>query len=173
MKYSIIAAKNNKNTIGLNGQMPWYQKADMEWFKEHTIGKSVIMGRKTWESLPEKFRPLPDRVNIIVSTTLPLPSKPTHHVFKTVKEATKFAETLIRKRGVKVKPEIMYIGGQTIYEQVLDMGICSRLYITQVDNDVDGDTFFPDVDYSKFEKIHHDKDSEYGVEFFIYEKSAK
>jgi len=168
MKYSIIAAKNNKNTIGLNGEMPWYSKSDMSWFKENTMGRPVIMGRKTWDSIPEKFRPLPDRVNIIVSKTMPLPTRPTHHVFRSLREATKYAETLIRKRGVRLIPEIMYMGGQSIYEQALEF--CTHIYLTKVDNDVVGDTFFPDIDFTQYERIHYDNNNE-GLQFYIFKKA--
>jgi len=71
MTLKMIVAVNGQNIIGLGNTIPWFHKGDLKFFKEKTTGNVVIMGRKTWESLPAKMRPLPDRVNMVVSSTCP------------------------------------------------------------------------------------------------------
>lgn len=171
MKYSIIAAHNTKGVIGKDGEMPWYSRDDMAWFKEHTFNKPVIMGRKTWESIPEKFRPLPNRTNIIVSSTMNV-SDGDYYVVRSFQEATVLAEQLIAKTTNSdtmdsLEPEIMYMGGQTIYEQAI--GLCDALYLTEVKNDSDGDAFFPEVDMGNFHCTFENKENDL-VTFRIYEK---
>lgn len=137
---SAIAALSNDRSIGLDNQLLWNIPADLKRFKEITDGHPVIMGRKTWESIPEKFRPLPNRTNIIVTRQNDFQTLGTL-VAHSIEDAFKKAEEIDRE-------EIFVIGGQQIYEQALPK--IQKLYLTLVDSDKKGDTFFPD--YSEFSK---------------------
>lgn len=128
---SIIVAYDTERTIGSNGALPWQGKmpADMRHFKEITAGTSVIMGRKTFESLPEKQRPLPNRQNIIVSLSLRAIQGAV--VAHSLEEAFLVADS-----------EPIVIGGEQIYAQTLSR--VQRIYATEIDTvSLNGDAFFP------------------------------
>ena len=131
---TIIAAIANNRCIGKDGKLPWHIPEDLQRFKETTMGHTVIMGRKTWESIPEKFRPLPGRLNIVVTrqADYPLPAD--------VERSTAIAETIALHRS----ENLFVIGGADIYSQA--MPLADRLLITEVDQVVDGDAFFPEID---------------------------
>lgn len=135
---AIAALSENDRSIGLNNQLLWNIPDDLKRFKELTVEHPVIMGRKTWESIPEKFRPLPDRTNIVVTRQTDF-SAPGAVVVSSLDEAFERAE--------EIDPEeIVVIGGEQIYEQALPK--IQKLYLTLVDSGEKGDTFFPD--YSEF-----------------------
>ena len=117
--------------IGVNNTIPWRLAADLGRFRETTTLFSVVMGRKTWESLPEKMRPLPDRYNIVISSSPDF--KPTG-----VTVATSLEHAL---EILSDNPIVFIIGGAKIYEQALP--IATDMLITRVHHHVDGDTFFP------------------------------
>lgn len=129
MKISMIVAMAQHRVIGLDNDMPWHLPADLQHFKKTTLGKPVIMGRKTYDSIG---RALPGRLNIVVSrdTSLHIPGVT---CVSTVEDALSAAE------GVE---EVMIIGGATIYEYFLP--VANRLYLTFIDLDTKGDTHFPD-----------------------------
>lgn len=129
MKISMIVAMANKRVIGLNNKMPWHLPADLQHFKKTTLGKPVIMGRKTYDSIG---RPLPGRLNIVVSRDVNL-------LIPGVTCVTSVEQALIAAAGVD---EVMIIGGATIYEQFLK--VANHLYLTFIDLDTIGDTYFPD-----------------------------
>jgi len=129
MVISLIAAMANKRVIGMDNQMPWHLPADLKHFKQITYGKPVIMGRKTHESVGKA---LPGRRNIIISrqTNLSLP------------EGCEILSNLDSALAlVADQPEVMIIGGAEIYKLALPKA--QLMYITYIDLDVDGDTFFP------------------------------
>lgn len=138
---SLIVAYGNNKVIGNLGKMPWDIKGELKRFKELTTGNVVIMGRRTYESIG---RPLPDRMNIVISNT-----KEYNEV--NVKTA-KSLEEAIRMAGNK---DIYISGGSRIYEEALTM--VEKMYITEVDITVDGDTYFPEFDESKFIKEINEK----------------
>lgn len=167
---SLIVAKANNGTIGKDGQLPWHLPADLKRFRDLTLYKPVIMGRKTWESLPEHVKPLKDRFNIIISSTLP-PGQDSHGVMivPTYSEALKAAHAYYRivdgrlvaqsqSHAYKLAEqddecEIMVIGGASLYQFVYDYGLVDRMYITEVADDYEGDTFFnPDVHNGEWER---------------------
>lgn len=129
MKISMIAAMAVDRVIGKDNQMPWHLPADLLHFKKITLGKPVIMGRKTYDSIG---RPLPGRLNIVVSRdpTLNIPG---------VSCVTSIEQALLMVEG---GDEVMVIGGATIYEYFLT--VTNRLYLTFIDLETAGDTFFPD-----------------------------
>ncbi|MGE4169564.1 MAG: dihydrofolate reductase [Candidatus Margulisiibacteriota bacterium] len=134
--FSIVVAHDAKRGIGIQNTLPWRLKADMAYFKHLTTtaaaGKqnAVIMGRKTWESLPEKFRPLPDRLNLVVSRS---------------KQAGFFSldQALARANEADID-HIFVIGGSALYHEMIRHPHCTRLYITELQETVNCDAFFPD-----------------------------
>lgn len=129
MLISMIAAMANNRVIGANNTMPWHLPADLGHFKRVTLGRPIIMGRKTYQSIGKA---LPGRLNIVISRDKAL----------TLQDATvvESCEQAIAAAG-KVE-EVMIIGGGTIYQHFLPF--CHRLYLTQIELDVAGDTYFPD-----------------------------
>ncbi len=126
---SMIAGMAHHRVIGKGNDLPWHLPADLAWFKKTTMGKPIIMGRKTHESIGI---PLPGRQNIIISTNTELRIKGCD-VVHSPEEALEL---------VKGAEEAMVIGGALIYE--LFLPLADRLYLTQVDAEVEGDAFFPD-----------------------------
>ncbi|WP_293374990.1 dihydrofolate reductase [Nevskia sp.] len=130
MNLTLIAALAANRVIGRNGDLPWRLPDDLKRFKRLTLGKTVLMGRKTWDSLG---RPLPDRDNWVLSRD---------EAFKPV-GATVFA-TLDQALNAAQNRELMVIGGAELYRQTL--AIATRLELTEVQADIDGDTWFPSFD---------------------------
>lgn len=126
---SFVVAVSRNGVIGREGGLPWHISSDLKRFKEITMGKPVVMGRKTWESLPR--RPLPGRRNIVI-TRQPGFAPEGAEVAASAGEALRLAG------GV---PEVAVIGGGEIYR--LFWPLVDRLYLTEVDLDVEGDTHFP------------------------------
>lgn len=128
---TLIAAHDRNRAIGKDGDIPWHIPEDLAMFKRETLGGALIMGRRTWESLP--FKPLPKRLNIVVSRDKGL----TEHVVGSVEEGIALAQSLGYFR-------VYGIGGQGIYEAMLPLA--HRLLITEVDVAVeDADAFFPEI----------------------------
>lgn len=130
MRKNLIVATGINGEIGKDNELLWTkQKADMKLFKDMTSGTTVVMGRNTWESIPEKYRPLPNRVNIVVSRTL-----------KDVEGAIvvdSIEEAINRAEGVNTQ-ELWFMGGKSIYEEAFKL--CDRLSITRIYES------FPDAD---------------------------
>ncbi len=143
-RIAIIAAVGRNRELGLGGKLLWHIPDDMRRFKELTTGHPVIMGRKTWESLPQKFRPLPGRTNIVVTRQTGYEA-----AGATVVDSLEAA----RAKGAG---EVFVIGGGELYAAALPFA--NRLYLTLVDADTDADTFFPPYE-SEFVVIK----SEFGV----------
>lgn len=129
MILSLVAAMANQRVIGLNNQMPWHMPADLAHFKKVTLGKPVIMGRKTYDSIG---RLLPGRRNIIISRQ----AKPAGIAADWV-GSLDAALALVAEQ-----PEVMIIGGAELYRQTI--AIADRLYLTEIDLETAGDAFFPD-----------------------------
>ncbi len=128
---TLIAAHDRNRAIGKDGDIPWHIPEDLAMFKRETLGGALIMGRRTWESLP--FKPLKNRLNIVVSRDTSLHE----HVVASVEDAI----ALARSEGYF---RVYGIGGQSIYEAMLPLA--DRLLITEVDLEVEGaDTWFPEV----------------------------
>ncbi|WP_311375643.1 dihydrofolate reductase [Alloscardovia omnicolens] len=129
--------------IGFHGTMPWHLREDMKYFKERTILHPVIMGRKTWESLPESFRPLSNRDNYVVSSN-PSFVAPGATVVQNLETAIELAtQPPIPDDGVR-RDEVWIIGGARMYEQSLN--IADEVYITDIDLAVEADAYAPDVE---------------------------
>ena len=142
MIISIIAAMSSNRIIGREGKIPWNCKEEMKFFKEKTMGKPIIMGRKTWESLPKK--PLPGRFNIVVTRNPQLiglrdESNTDGPIFV---DSIAVAVDII----ADVAPECFIIGGEQIYKDALDAGIVDRMYLNIMNFPVVGDATFPYYD---------------------------
>lgn len=145
---SLIAAISENNCIGKDNLLPWHIPEDLAHFKKITTGKIVLMGRKTWESIPEKFRPLPNRKNIVITTQTDFAAPENVEIYHSINDA-------IAKH---TDEDMFIIGGATIYTQTINLA--DTLYITHVSQVVDGDAFFPDIDkhiWKETERENHDK----------------
>jgi dihydrofolate reductase len=138
---TIIAAVSQNNCIGKDGSLPWHLPEDMKHFKELTMGHPVIMGRKTWESIPEKFRPLPGRLNVVVTR------QPDYALPEGVEHAASLDDALT----VHTAEDVFVIGGATVYADAMPKA--DRLEITRVEQTVDGDTFFPEIASTEWREI--------------------
>ena len=130
----LIAALAQNRVIGRDNQLPWHLPADLKHFKAKTLGKPIIMGRKTWDSLG---RPLPGRLNLVVSRQAGLQLEGAE-VFPSLEAAIVRADEWAREQGVD---ELMLIGGAQLYEQGL--ALAERLYLTRVALQPEGDAWFP------------------------------
>ncbi len=131
MPLHLIYARARNNVIGKNGDLPWHLPEDLAHFKRTTLGQPVVMGRVTWESIPEKFRPLPGRRNVVVSrqTDYPAPGA-------TVVQSLETAMTLFAPDEV-----VWLIGGAQLYAQGLPLA--AQVVVTEIDADFEGDAHAP------------------------------
>lgn len=159
---SLIVAHGKNFEIGLDNKLLWHLSDDLKNFKEHTLNKPIVMGRKTYESIG---RPLPKRVNIILSRD---PSLQVEGCL--VMNSYAQVETWAKENNI---PELVYIGGGKIYADVI--GEVDKMYITYVHGEFEADTYFPKYsidDYKKSEDYHHEKDkkNDHAWDFYILEK---
>lgn len=137
-KISIAVAigrdQQHNHVTGCKGQLLWHIPDDLKRFKALTLGHPVIMGRKTWESLPEKARPLPGRTNIVVT-------RDNSYVAEGAVVVHSFPEAISRARAAEGAEEIFVAGGTEIYQCALPF--VSNLYLTLIDDEKEGDSFFP------------------------------
>jgi len=153
---ALIAAISTNNCIGKDNTLPWHIPEDLKHFKEITTGHSVLMGRNTWESIPDKFRPLPNRHNIIIT------SDKDYALPEGVEKHTSLDEALTAYKD----KDVYVIGGASIYKQTIDRA--DQLYITEVHKMVDGDTFFPEIDTHMWQEVEREKHD--GFSFVVYKK---
>jgi len=164
MMISLIAALASNRTIGKDNELLWHLPEDMRHFRETTRGKPVIMGRKTWESLPESFRPLPGRHNIVVSRD------PAYQASGATL-ASSLADAVAQAADAD---EVFVIGGAQLYRQALPLA--SRLYLTEIEQDFDGDVFFPEVPPQDWEEISREPSqgtSGQQFSFVVYQRREK
>lgn len=164
MKISIIVALEQTNAIGKDNKLLWRLKKDMQWFKNHTSGHCILMGRKTYESLG---KPLPNRTNIVITKNSSASNEDVIFL-NSIEEGINYAKS----QGER---ELFIIGGGNIYEQTLD--IADSLYITLVDCELEGDTYFPDINFNDYTSIfeeYHDADeqNQYPFSFLILNKKV-
>ena len=160
VKVSLIAAMAKNRTIGVNGGLPWHLKKDLQYFKAQTLGKPMVMGRKTFQSFGE--RPLPKRPHIVI--TRDINYKP-----EGVTVCHSLEEALSIAKGMTYD-EIMVIGGGEIYKSALPH--CNRIYLTEVDINIEGDTLFPEFNKDEFKETKRVSENENNITFdyVIYEK---
>jgi dihydrofolate reductase len=138
IRKTIFVAVARNGIIGRDGDMPWRLSTDLKRFKAMTVGKPVVVGRKTFESFGGK--PLPGRQHVVISRGAAI-DLPDVQMARSLDEAIEMAEELARKQG---ENEISILGGGQIYAQA--MAFVDRMCVTHVEADVDGDTSFPDID---------------------------
>jgi len=151
---SLIAAVDRNLAIGRDNAMPWHLPDDFKYFKQQTMGKPVVMGRKTFESIGG--RPLPGRRNYILSrqSNLQLPGVEVFHEMASLLQA------------LQAEEEVMIMGGEQIYRQFLPLA--HRLYLTEVATEIDADAHFPSFDQTQWQEISrqpHPKDARHAFDF--------
>jgi dihydrofolate reductase len=159
MKIAMIVATDEKGVIGKNGKIPWRLSADMKHFTGCTMGKAVVMGRKTYDSLPTKFKPLPGRANIVLTRDMNFET-PGCIVMHSMEEVLQ----------TSVAWEVVIIGGAEIYKLFLPH--TRRLLVTKVDVTIEsGDAFFPNIGDGWKERTiaNHEADEKNQYSFSIYE----
>lgn len=179
VKLNVVVAACNNMGIGINGTLPWRLKQDMAFFKKVTNSTNdpekknvVIMGKNTWLSIPEKFRPLSGRINIVLSTTLT-------NVPQDVLLAKSFEDAMDLVGSMPTAEQVFVIGGASVYQEAMFGGYSCRVYLTRVLDDFKCDTFLPSIDEKVFNKIPNPPyvpDQEFeekGTKFniVVYEKS--
>ncbi|OED72889.1 diacylglycerol kinase [Vibrio splendidus ZS-139] len=159
MIISMIAAMADNRVIGKDNQMPWHLPADFAWFKRSTMGKPVVMGRKTYDSIG---RPLPGRLNVVISRDESLK----------IEGVTTVTSIELALELLSDVDEVMIIGGGSIYESCLPKA--DKLYLTYIDLAVDGDTQFPEWGegwkQSFSETYQSDEKNKHNMEFVILER---
>lgn len=168
MKIVIHVAIAGNGVIGRENGLPWRLSSDMKRFKATTMGKPIIMGRKTWESFPR--RPLPGRLNIVLTREAGFQADGAE-IVGSLDAALELASE--RSRNVPGANEICILGGGEVYRQALPLA--DRLYVTHVLADVDGDTTFPPIDPAIWTKVHSEdhptgeKDS-HATRYAVYDR---
>jgi dihydrofolate reductase len=162
MIISLIAAMADERVIGINNTLPWKLPADMQWFRKHTLGKPVVMGRKTFESFGG--RPLPQRMNIVVTADR-------DYVAEGVVVVHSIDEALQAAGDVE---EVMIIGGASFYEQMLPRA--DRFYLTKVHGRFEADAWFPEYESYGWHEVEHeehavDERNAYAMTFLILERN--
>lgn len=166
MKISFVVAAADNRCIGINNNLPWHLPEDLKFFKRVTMGKPIIMGRKTFESIG---KPLPGRTNIVITNN----KNYSHEGIKiasSLDEAIKIADAVAQIDG---KDEVMVIGGAGIYHLCLPRA--DRLYYTKVHANVHGDAFFPEVDWREWKLLSQEEhkaseNNPHDYSFCIYER---
>jgi dihydrofolate reductase len=165
MIISLIAALTKNHVIGKNNDLPWHLPDDMKYFMQTTKGHHVVMGRKNYDSIPEKFRPLPNRTNIVV-TRQPNWKAERCLTVNSLQEAINIAKQ-------NNEPELFIIGGAEIYQ--LAFPLTQRMYLTEIQTELSGDTFFPAFspkEWKETSRKHHpiDERHHYAFDFVVYDK---
>jgi len=182
MKISLIVAMARNHIIGIDNQLPWKLPADLAWFKKNSMGKPLLMGRKTWESLP--FRPLPGRKHFVITRNPDYQAKKPDGTFvaevsvlSSVNEAIAQAKTYCQNSAESHAEEInelIIMGGATIYAETLEL--CDRMYLTIIDEDISGDAKFPQFDVNQWtenfrQECLADEKNPHNYKFVIFDKN--
>ncbi len=159
MKLAVIVAQATNRVIGRANKLPWHLPEDLKYFKKVTLGKPIIMGRKTFESIG---RPLPGRTNIVVTRDAGY-SRPGIEVVHSLDAAVTLADSLCEINGID---EAMLIGGAELYAQALPQA--QRLYLTQVHASVEGDAYFPAYQQQEWRELGREDYSASGCNPYDY-----
>jgi dihydrofolate reductase len=159
---TLMAAVAQNGVIGDGQRLPWRLGEDLQFLKQTTLGHSVVMGRKTWDSLPPRFRPLPDRRNIVVTRDAAWSNAGA--------EAVASLEAAIALAGDA--DEVFVLGGAQLY--ALAMPLAQRLLLTEIGRSFEGDTRFPEwnrQDFTELWRSHHDSGQGWAYERALYQRS--
>ena len=163
MKVNLIVAVSENNVIGVKNDLPWNLPNDMNYFKTKTSGHCVIMGRKNYLSIPEKYRPLQNRTNIIL-TNNPNFKAENCKVFNSLEKALKYSKSIKEENP-------FIIGGGELYKYAIQKKIVDIIYLTRIHANIKGDTFFPKLNMTNWKIIdekRHEKDNEHKFAFTFY-----
>nr|WP_297461800.1 dihydrofolate reductase [uncultured Halomonas sp.] len=152
---AMIAALSRNRVIGVGNQLPWYLPEDLKFFKRITLGKPLVMGRKTFESIG---RPLPGRLNIVVTRDASF----VHDGVRVCHDLASALELADHQATIDGAEEIAVIGGGEIFTQA--MPSATRLYLTEVDVDIDGDAYFPEIPGGQWQEVQRVAGEESGGE---------
>ena len=160
--FDVIVACCNKNGIGKDGDLPWKLKKEIAHFKDLTTEAPagyrnvVIMGRNTWESIPEKFKPLPNRYNIILTSKYPYLTgqKFSNQNVRTYRSLQDALDVLGRIKHKFKYNKIFIIGGENVYEEAIKNRYCNNIYMTKIYNTFECDRFFPKIMEAQFESFN-------------------
>lgn len=166
-KLSLIVAKSLNGVIGLNGNLPWRLSSDLKFFKSTTLGKPVLMGRVTWESLPF---PLPGRPNLVLTNNKNYLAEGAE-VFNSADKMIARGYELAGQMNVD---EVMLIGGAKLYAS--QMKYCDRLYVSEVNATIEGDVYFPEIDTNTWKlasetEFSKDLKDDYSFKVQVFERS--
>ena len=163
LPFDIVVAMDEARGIGRGGALPWHIKADMKFFKTLTTSHAVIMGRKTWESLPTAFRPLPDRLNIVLTRQSDYPVPSGVQIYQDLDSALLAA----------AKHRIFVIGGAEVFNAALNRPGCEALYATHIRHNFGCDTVFPEFSslYGKVEQGEWQREGDLEFCFSTYRRS--
>ncbi len=142
MKIALIVAMDTKRGIGKNNDLMWHLATDMKFFKETTNGHVVVMGRKNWDSIPQKYRPLSHRENVVLSRNLDFQANDCR-IFHSLEDCLDY----YKEEKQKI---IFIIGGSELYKQALYGNYVQEMFITHVNATYDADTFFPPFDLTEW-----------------------
>jgi dihydrofolate reductase len=162
MKVRLIVAMDNERGIGKNNDLMWHLPADMKFFKETTLGHVVVMGRKNFDSIPERFRPLVGRENVVLTRNTDFLAE-NCQVFHSL-------EACLAAYENETERFVYIIGGGQIYKQALQLNCVDEMYITHVDHVYGADTFFPEIDQNNWDTsvvFSHEVDEKNAVAFQV------
>ena len=164
---ALIASVARNGSIGLGSALVWDEPADKRWFRAQTLGCPVVMGRKTWDSLPPRFRPLPGRDNIVVSRQAGWQAE------GALSAADLDQALALARQRQPLAPRIFVIGGSQLYAQALPLA--DQLVLTEIDADLPGDTHFPDWPRGQFREVSRQPHTSAGpppcgYAFVVYER---
>lgn len=163
LSLSIVVAMTKAGVIGKNGKLPWHIPEELANFKKITHNSIVIMGRRTWDSIPKKFKPLPNRFNVVVTNKL---KKYASYSDTNVKFTDSLSDAIAGYRHGAHTRDVNIIGGANVYKQVLPYA--HRLKISIVKDEYDGDTFFPEINWTEWQQIEKQEFEKF--DFVIYER---
>ena len=167
MIVSLIVAIAKNNAIGKDNNLLWHLSADMKFFKETTTGHCIITGRKNYESIPSKYRPLKDRTNIVVTRSLEY-KEDNLAVCNSIEAAIELAKNIGEK-------EVFVIGGGQIYQECLEKHLIDKMYITHVDFVFEADTYFPEIEKNNWKsnqilEFKKDEKNLFEAKVFVYDR---
>jgi len=164
MKVALIVAIDSARGIGKNNDLMWHLPNDMKFFKETTQNQIVVMGRKNYDSIPEKYRPLPNRLNVVLTRNADFQA-PDCEVFTSL-------EACFEHFKDEMERTVFIIGGGEIYKMALESGRIEEMYITYIDKVYGADTFFPVFDEEQWrsEEIRHQEIDEKHEAAFVIKK---
>jgi dihydrofolate reductase len=158
---TIVVAHSRNRVIGHRGALPWHLPSDLRRFKQLTVGRTVVMGRKTFESLPDAYRPLPERRNLVLSAD-PAYEAPGAEVYPSLDAALTACEH-----------DCVVIGGETLYAQALPLA--ERVHVTHVEAEPAGDAFFPELPDAAWRCVERSQptvENDLAFAFHTYERAA-